>query len=62
MEIEQIVNLISSVGFPIFACIYLFKLLQDLQNTLADISKALTLMDERISKIETYMDDGGDKP
>ena len=54
---EVIINMIGSVGFPIVACLYMFKLFNDLQKTLAELNVSLTVMNERISQIETKLDD-----
>lgn len=56
-SMEVIINMIGSVGFPIVACVYMFKLFNDLQKTLAELNVSLTVMNERISQIETKLDD-----
>lgn len=56
-SMEVIINMIGSVGFPIVACLYMFKLFNDLQKTLAELNVSLTLMNERISQIENKLDD-----
>lgn len=56
-SMEVIINMIGSVGFPIVACLYMFKLFNDLQKTLAELNVSLTVMNERISQIETKLDD-----
>ena len=58
MEIESIVSIISSVGFPIFACIIMFKQNSDLQKTLNDISVTMALLTERIKDVETKIKAG----
>lgn len=60
MEIENIVSIISSVGFPIFACIIMFKQNNELQKTLNDISITMALLTERIKDVETKIKDGED--
>lgn len=61
MEVmEPIITMISTVGFPIVACVYMFKLFNDLQKTLADLNVSLTVMNERISEIENKLDDKGE--
>lgn len=55
--IDPIITMISTVGFPIVACVYMFKLFNDLQKTLADLNVSLTVMNERISEIENKLDD-----
>lgn len=49
---SDIVQIISSVGFPIVACLFMFKQNNDLQKTLNDISQTMILMNERIKNIE----------
>ena len=61
MEVmEPIITMISTVGFPIVACVYMFKLFNDLQKTLADLNVSLNIMNERISEIENKLDDKGE--
>ena len=52
MEYEAIISLIGSVGFPIVACIWLFKIMQDFQKTLSEISATLQVMNDRIGDLE----------
>jgi len=52
MEYEAIVSLIGSIGFPIVACIWLFKIMQDFQKTLSEISATLQVMNDRIGELE----------
>lgn len=49
---SDIVQVISSVGFPIVACLFMFKQNNDLQKTLNEISQTMVLMSERIKNIE----------
>lgn len=49
---SDIVQIISSVGFPIVACLFMFKQNNDLQKTLNEISQTMILMNERIKNIE----------
>lgn len=49
---SEIVQIISSVGFPIVACLFMFKQNNDLQKTLNEISQTMILMNERIKNIE----------
>ena len=55
MNIDSIVSIISSVGFPIFACIVMFKQNGELQKTLSDISNTMTLLTERIKDVENKL-------
>ena len=52
---EQIIQLISNVGFPIACCIVLFMQQNKLTVTLHDISNTMTLMSSRLDDIEDVM-------
>ena len=53
MDINSITQLISGVGFPIAACIYMAWNNEKLQKTLSDLTSTLTLMNERLKDVET---------
>ena len=55
MDINTISQLIGSVGFPIAACCVMFFQNSKLQQTLSDLSKTLSSMNERISDIENHI-------
>ena len=55
MDITTISQLIGSVGFPIAACCVMFYQNTKLQETLSDLSKTLSTMNERISDIENHI-------
>ena len=52
---EQIIQLISNVGFPIACCIFLFSQQTKLTNTLHDISTTMQLMSSRLDDIEDVL-------
>lgn len=56
MNVNDIITLISSVGFPIVACCGLFylydKTIKDLTSTLTNINATLKSIDERLGKLE----------
>lgn len=59
MDAATIGQLIGSVGFPIAACIFLFKqnsdmikILADFKDTLKDISNQMNMLNERMNDIE----------
>ena len=56
---EQIIQLISNVGFPIACCIFLFSQQTKLTNTLHDISTTMQLMSARLDDIEDALRKGG---
>lgn len=57
---SDIVQIISSVGFPIVACLFMFKQNNDLQKTLNEISQTMVLMNERIKSIEDSFEEDSD--
>ena len=55
MESQELVNLITNVGFPIVCCGVLFKLQNDLNSTLKALSVTLAEMNVRIDNIENTL-------
>lgn len=58
-HMEQIIQLISNVGFPIACCIFLFSQQTKLTSTLHDISTTMQLMSARLDDIEDALRKGG---
>ena len=58
---EQIIQLISNVGFPIACCIVLFMQQNKLTITLHDISSTMAIMSARLDDIENAVRKGGTK-
>lgn len=56
MEIETVAQLISTVGFPIAACVVMFYQNDKLQKVLGEVSQTLVQMSERLSQIEDKVD------
>lgn len=52
MDVTVISQLIGSVGFPIAACCVMFYQNSKLQQTLADLTKTLATMNDRLSDVE----------
>lgn len=52
---EQIIQLISNVGFPIACCIVLFMQQNKLTVTLHDISYTMAVMSARLDDIENSL-------
>ena len=50
--VQEIQELISNVGFPIVACIFMHKQNLDLQKSLSELSTTLKAIDTRIDSIE----------
>ena len=50
--IQEVQDLITNVGFPIVACIFMYKQNLDLQKSLSELSTTLKAIDTRIDSIE----------
>lgn len=49
---EEITNFISNVGFPIVACIFMYKQQLELNKTISDLSNTLKGIDSRLDVLE----------
>ena len=56
----DIISLINSVGFPIFACIYLVKNNEKLIDSINDLSITLKGIDTRLEIIERKQENAED--
>ena len=54
---ENISTLISSVGFPIFACVYMFKNNEKLISVINELSVTLKGIDNRLEILEKVIND-----
>ena len=53
--VQEIQELISNVGFPIVACIFMYKQNLELQKSLSELSTTLKAIDARIDSIESEL-------
>lgn len=49
---QEFVNIISTIGFPIFACIYIFKNNEKLISVINELSITLKGIDTRLEILE----------
>lgn len=49
---NEISTLISNIGFPIVACIFMYKQQVELQKTITDLTSTLKGIDTRLDNIE----------
>lgn len=49
---EQFLQMVSNVGFPIACCVVMFIQNNKLQETLANISTTMQVMSDRINNLE----------
>lgn len=49
---EQITQIISNVGFPIVACIFMYKQQLELNKTITELSNTLKSIDTRLNMLE----------
>lgn len=59
MEINEIITVISTVGFPIFACCVMFWQNNNLQKTLSDIQLTMQKMADNIATLDERVDRDG---
>ena len=52
MDINGIVELINSEGFPIIACVFMYMQVQKLNNIILELSTTLKAIDSRIDNIQ----------
>lgn len=52
MNTSEIANLISNVGFPILACIFMYKQQLELNKTITELSSTLKGIDSRLDNLE----------
>ena len=55
---EQLISLISNVGFPIACCVILFIQQNKLITTLNEISTTMSVMSARIDNVEDALERG----
>ena len=53
--VQEIQELISNVGFPIVACIFMYKQNWELQKSLSELSSTLKAISTRIDSIENEL-------
>lgn len=58
MDVNTISTLIGSLGFPIAACCIMFYQNSKMQETLTELTKTLTTMNERLSDVEDAVKGG----
>lgn len=56
MEVNEIITIISTVGFPIFACCVMFWQNSNLQKTLSDIQITMQKMADNITALDDKME------
>lgn len=49
---QEITNLVSNVGFPIFACVIMFQQQKELNKAITDLTTTLKTIDTRINILE----------
>ena len=61
MDATEIINAIGSVGFPIVACVGLFKLydktIKEIVNALNEVKSVLTNVNSTLNRIDSTLED-----
>ena len=58
MDANSVITLIGSLGFPIVACIYMFKIYEKQTEVLADLKGAIIQLSE---KLDNHLDSDSKK-
>ena len=56
MNMNEFVQLIQNVGFPIIACIYMAKQNQEITKSVAKLNETLVAIDKRLEFMEKEID------
>lgn len=59
MDVQVIAQLIGSLGFPIAACCVMFYQNSKMQDTLSELTRTLTTMNERLKDVEEAVERKG---
>lgn len=54
----DLTNLVSNVGFPIVACVFMYKQQVKLQETITDLTSTLKGIDTRLNQLERKSEEG----
>ena len=55
---SDLTNLVSNVGFPIVACVFMYKQQVKLQETITDLTSTLKGIDTRLNQLERETEEG----
>lgn len=58
MSANEIVQLIANVGFPIVMCLLMFKNSTKTSEVIAENTKAINLLAEKVDRLEHDVNDG----
>lgn len=53
--LDELVNLINNVGFPIVCCVFMFQQNSKLSSTIMDLNRTLSNIDMKIEMLEKEM-------
>ncbi len=56
---DEIIQVITNVGFPIACCVFLFIEFKALTKTLSELSSTLSVINARLDNIEDTLKKGG---
>ena len=58
MDVNGIVELINSVGFPIIACVFMYMQVQKLNNIILELTTTLKTIDTRLDNLQDQLNKG----
>ena len=58
MDVNGIVELINSVGFPIIACVFMYMQVQKMNNIILELTTTLKTIDTRLDNLQDQLNKG----
>ena len=58
MELNDIMNIINGVGFPIVACVFMYMQVQKMNNIILELTTTLKTIDTRLDNLQDQLNKG----
>ena len=58
MELNDIMSIINSVGFPIVACVFMYMQVQKMNNIILELTTTLKTIDTRLDNLQDQLNKG----
>ena len=58
MELNDIMSIINSVGFPVVACVFMYMQVQKMNNIILELTTTLKTIDTRLDNLQDQLNKG----
>ena len=58
MELNDIMSLVNGVGFPIVACVFMYRQVQKMNNIILELTTTLKTIDTRLDNLQDQLNKG----